>query len=144
LSMLNIQEFGDISNLKKLMFLGIHYATKLLSLAGLETLTNLEGLEITHCSKIHDIAPIGQLKKLERLDLSNNGKLESLRPLISLKALRELYFCASTNVVDGNIELIEELPNISRISFQNRKHYNSNREGFPQWHNPGKAQIYKL
>ena len=123
-------ELGNTSKLVGLKFLGIYNVKKLSSLQGLECLTNLESLEIVHCRLISDIKPLESLAKLKRLQFCDNGDIESLRPIFGLNNIEELYFYESTNVLDGNISPLKALPNLRRISFQDRKHYNCRRAEF--------------
>lgn len=126
-----IRKIGDVSSLKKLTFLGIYYAKYLKSLEGIEVLTNLKHLEIERCNQIGNINPISYLTKIKRLMIPNNGPIESLSPLLNLANLKEVYFHESTNILDGNLALLKELPHLEDVSFQERSHYNCKWEDLP-------------
>lgn len=119
-----IERIGDVSGLQELTFLELGNARKLTSLEGLEELTNLQVLEIQRCRKISNIEPIRYLTKLKRLVFCDNGGIESLKPIAGLKELRDVYFYESTNILDGDLSPLKELPKLADTSFQDREHYN--------------------
>jgi hypothetical protein len=67
---------------------------------------------------------------LKKLFLNNCGDIQSLRPIQSLKDLEWVIFYESTNVLDGDLTPILHLKKLSRLSFQNRRHYSHKREEF--------------
>lgn len=119
-----IESIGMIENLKNFNFLGIYGATKLMNIEGLAYFKYLKRLEIDTCRKINNINILEQMPSLETLSISNCGDIESLEPIRKLQNLTELRFIESTNIIDGNIKIISELPKLKKIIFQNRKHYN--------------------
>ncbi|MDD5135652.1 MAG: hypothetical protein PHP01_09635 [Phycisphaerae bacterium] len=126
----NIKSIGDVQMLKNLKSLGIYAATKLESIEGIKLLPNLNTLEIEGCSKINDISAIGELAGLVKLSVSNCKRIESLRPVEKLENLSELRFIESTNVIDGKVAFIKNLPRLKNVIFQNRRHYDFKREEF--------------
>jgi hypothetical protein len=131
----NIARIGDLSCLTHLRELEISHATKLTALDRIEALSGLQKLEINTCRKIGRIDPIGQLVNLERLLLPNDGPIETIKPLRRLKKLREFFFYESTNVLDGDLTPLKDLPNLQDVAFQPRRHYNLKAEDLPS--NPG-------
>jgi len=125
-----IFSIGDVAAMEKLESLGIYGATKLTDIAGLGKLKNLKELNIDCCKKINDFDTIMNLQDLEHLSLSNDGPIKSLAPVAKLKKLKDLYFIESTNIKNGDLSCLKELPGLTKISFQNRKHYNLKREQF--------------
>ena len=82
------------------------------------------------------IDEIGRLTRLMRLFLNNIGPLASLAPLDQLTNLEWMTFDGSTNILDGDLSPLTRLPHLSRVAFQNRRHYSHTRkeirpQGFP-------------
>ncbi|HVY39373.1 MAG TPA: hypothetical protein VHM31_15635 [Polyangia bacterium] len=69
------------AGLPLLAFLGVHRASRLTSLRGLETLSHLGSLEVNDCRKIRSIEPIAALGGLRSLQLCNDGQIETLAPV---------------------------------------------------------------
>ncbi len=125
-----VYELQGLSNLDKLRILELHYLRKLPSLSGLETLSKLASLRVGTCRKIERIDEIDSLASLKILSITNLGEIESLVPIANLRNIRELFFAQSTNILDGDLNVIETLPKLKRVGFQNRKHYSHRREEF--------------
>lgn len=128
-----INSIGDLSGVNKLNFLGISYASKLKSLAGIEVLNkSLRAIDLQWCKAFKKIDEIGKLTNLEVLNLGFCREIESLAPLKSLKKLKVFHFYDSTNILDGDLTVLKKLPNLREVSFQDRKHYNLKYEDFHQ------------
>jgi hypothetical protein len=95
----------------------------LTSLRGIEGLRNLEWLEIDACRAITSIEEVRGLTKLKKLMVLNRGDIASLKPAAGLKELEWLLFYEATNILDGDLSVLEGLPRLNNVSFQNRKHY---------------------
>jgi Leucine-rich repeat (LRR) protein len=132
LSILNapIESLHGLNSLKKLNYLCIENLKKLTSFQGIEDLTELEELEVQRCKMINSISELSELKKLKRLLLLDMGGIESLKVLDNLNNLEAVLFYESTNIVDGDISPLTRLKKLSKVSFQNRKHYTHQREDF--------------
>jgi hypothetical protein len=125
-----IENLRGLSALNELRFLRLANLKRLNSLAGLEGVSNLEELEVHTCRAIASIAEIGHLSRLKKLHLNNDGDIMSLKPLEKLPALESVLFYESTNIVDGDLSPLVRLKHLTRISFQNRRHYSHKREDF--------------
>lgn len=125
-----LSELNGLAGLKGLRSLRLAGLKSLSSLDGLEHLHRLEQFEMQLCKSVHSLAPLGSLKNLVDVNISNNGKLDSLTPLGALPKLRSVLFYESTDIVDGDLRPIFDNPGISKISFQNRRHYSHKREQF--------------
>ena len=64
--------------------------------------------------------------------IANCGEIDSMKPLAELVELSEVFFHESTNILDGNLNMLKNLPNLRDISFQERRHYNLKRKDFGQ------------
>lgn len=127
-----IRSLGGLENLANLETLGVHYARGLESLAGLGEFRNLQHLEINNCRRISDVTPIGRLSNLRTLQLCGDSEISSLRPLAGLRHLEELFFFESTNIVDGDLSVLLEMPALKDVAFMDRDHYSHKRAMFPQ------------
>jgi hypothetical protein len=125
-----LENLQGLRNLTKLRSLRLANLKRLASLEGIEGLTNLEDLEIHTCRAIGSISEVGSLLRLKKLNLNNDGDIESLKPLENLNGLETVVFYESTNIVDGDLSPLLRQPNLTRVSFQNRRHYSQRREDF--------------
>jgi hypothetical protein len=144
LKVCNIRGIGDLSCLTHLREMEISLARKLTCLDGIETLRRLQKLEIHTCRKFTRIDPIGQLGNLEELLLPNNGEIESIRPLRRLRKLREFLFYGSTNIMDGDLTPLKDLPHLEDVVFAPRRHYNLKAEDLPSKRPPLKERRRQL
>ncbi len=127
-----IKRIGEISTLIGLTYLELCNARKLESLVSVEVLRNLECLDIESSRKIQDIDSVKSLLKLKRLLICDCGEIKSLAPLLNLQDLKEFIFYESTNIIDGDLSPLKYLPNLEKVSFQERSHYNLQRKDFPE------------
>lgn len=130
---LNGGPLNDLTGLRwqhKLRKLGLYRLPSLSSLQGIEELDKLEILNIDTCRKLISISEVENLSKLQRLQLTNCGDVDSLHPLEGLSQLEELYFYESTNILDGDISPLNNLPKLGTLSYKNRKHYSQAVEDF--------------
>lgn len=125
-----VENLHGLATLAKLRRLRLANLKRLTSLGGIEGLANLEELEIHTCRAITSIAEVGSLRELRKLHLNNDGEIESLKPLEKLHNLESVLFYESTNILDGDLSPLLHQKNLSRISFQNRRHYSHQREQF--------------
>jgi len=123
----NLQGLGLLKNLKSLRIANLKDVT---SLKGIEELYKLEELEIQRCKGINSISEVFKLIQLKRLLLLDLGSIESIKGLENLTKLTTFLFYESTNIIDGDISPVLMLNDLSKISFQNRKHYTHRREDF--------------
>ena len=125
-----VESLSELRVLQSLRSLRLGRLVCLTSLAGIEGLAQLEQLEIQRCRKIMVIDQIAALSKLRTLHLNDCGEIASLKPVAQLKELQTVLFYESTNIVDGDLSPLTQLPNLSRVSFKNRRHYSHRREDF--------------
>lgn len=126
-----VENLLGLRPLKRLRYLRLGNLRRLMSLAGIEALMALEELNIDTCRAVGSIDEVGSLPRLRKLHLSNDGEIESLKPLERLTSLEWATFVESTNIRDGDISpLMRHKETLSRVSFQNRRHYSHRREDF--------------
>jgi hypothetical protein len=89
-----VQDLDFLQDVKRLDSLQIWQTSRLKSLSGLSSATELKMLilfEATSGSRTLDIAPIETLRNLEYLELRGPMKIESLGPVSKLDRLKSLY-----------------------------------------------------
>ena len=123
-----LQEVRHLGNLKRLRRLGLYNLAGLTSLRGIGRLTQLEELEVNGCRAVDQIEELATLEDLRKLQLNDDGAIASLAPLRTATGLEELLFYESTNVRDGDLAVLTQLPRLKRVWFQNRRHYTHTRE----------------
>jgi hypothetical protein len=128
----SIAELQGLCKLHHLRSLRIAGLRSLKSIEGIENLCRLESFEMQTCRSVKSLSPLSGLTNLIEVNVSNNGELDSLVPLRGLPHLSSVLFYESTNIADGDLRAIFEHPNISKVSFQNRRHYSHKREDFAQ------------
>lgn len=108
-----------VENFSKLKHVGIYGCPKMKALQDYP-LPKLTVLEL-YQSAIRNIAKLPE--SLEWFALVDNGPIDSLQNLKDCPLLKALLFYGTTFVVDGKLAFIESLSCLSRLSFQNRRHY---------------------
>jgi hypothetical protein len=111
--------------------LSLDHAPKLESLDPLSSCSNMGALELRNCKKIYDLSPISNLQNLERFELESCGEIASLHPLLNLKRFASFGFTGTTNIDDGDVSCLLEIPGLKSVSYSNRRHYNITRR---DWH----------
>ena len=125
-----VNNLRGLSQVKRLRYLRLANLRRLTSLAGIEGLAALEELNVDTCRSIGSIDEVGSLSRLRKLHVSNSGEIESLKPIEKLSNLEWVTFVESTNISDGDLSALLRHKKLSRVSFQNRRHYSHRREDF--------------
>ncbi|HKV38806.1 MAG TPA: hypothetical protein VJX67_06310 [Blastocatellia bacterium] len=123
----NLHGLNALRNLRRLR---LGRLTRLTSLAGIEGLADMEELNVDTCRAISNIEQVASLLRLRKLFVDNCGEIDSLKPMEKLSNLEMVGFVESTNILDGDLSPLIGLRNLSRLAFQNRRHYSHRREEF--------------
>jgi hypothetical protein len=126
-----LESLAGIDTLTRLNRLELALASRLTSLAGVEKLADMQCLEIHSCRKIGDISHVASLRRLGGLSIINCGDIKSIRPLRGLLKLEKVLFYESTNVIDGDLSPLKELPHLKQVAFMERPHYSLTRQDLP-------------
>jgi Leucine-rich repeat (LRR) protein len=121
----NLLGLSRLRRLRKLRLAGLRVLT---SLKGIESLTNLEELDINTCRKIRSIKEVGNLARLRKLFLNDNGQIQSIKPIDELRNLESVLFWGSTEIVDGDLSPLTRQEHLTKVTFQNRRHYSHSRD----------------
>jgi hypothetical protein len=136
LTLLNskIENLHGIDSLSRLFKLRLGNLKSLSKIEGIKFLNNLKILDIGSCKKINSIVEVFNLLKLETLLLNDIGEIDSIDGIENLVKLKLFTFYESTNIIDGDLTQLKTLKNLTKLSFQNRRHYTHKREEFPQYY----------
>ena len=118
LKVLYISEFDEkdltkLSTLTNLTGLGIT-RSKIKSLKGIETLTNLDWLSLGAVRSLTDLSDITTLQKLEELEINVCWKLEDFSPIGSLQKLKRLRLIDCKKL--ASIQFVRDMPNLKYLS----------------------------
>ncbi|RBY87873.1 leucine-rich repeat domain-containing protein [Blastococcus sp. TF02A-30] len=115
----------------RLRSLSIRLAPHLSGFEALARFDSLVELDLEACRHVTDLDFLSGLPRLEVLGVSDCGAVEGLRPVERCRRLRRLHFYGSTNVQDGDLSVLGELPALERAYFQRRRHYTGTPARFP-------------
>ena len=142
---IKLKSYKKLGNLKLLRALTIGNSN-IEYIEWLTCLSELRELELLNCRKLCDFSPISKcktitwlaiegnkcikdieflsnLRQLEVLDLSDDGEIRNLSPLKNLVNLKAFSFAGTTNIIDGDLTVLENLPKLSMLMFKGRRHY---------------------
>ena len=125
-----LSDLSGLSSCRNLDFLGLYNLKRLPNLQGLGELAGLERLELNGCRNIRNIDEIAKLRHLRVLHLCDDGHISSLKPLADLVELEEFLFYESTNILDGDLSPLIQLPSLKKVVFAERVHYSHRRLDF--------------
>lgn len=123
-----LSSLQGIDHLTSLTHLDLYACPKLNSIEQLKACHRLETLEIESCKQIETLNGIEALSELKTLHLINCGKLPSLGPLAGLRELERFHFHDGTTIVDGDMSVLLELPNLVAVSFADKRSYTPRRD----------------
>jgi internalin A len=112
-----------VERLHSLTFLGLYLQTGLRDLAGLGDAGGLRELQIESCKKLAAIEGVSGLAKVVHLKLANCGEIESITPLAGLLELETFAAWETTNVIDGDLQVLMQLPRLRSVAMKSRRHY---------------------
>lgn len=110
----NLVSLTGIESLKSLRILDLAECPKVESLAGIENCQELQMIELDNCKKVNDVSNLGELLNLKDVVLTDCGKIKSLQPLAKCRLLERLLFVGDTNVEDGNLRPLLDIPGLKK------------------------------
>jgi len=118
----SLKSLTGINNLKKLKVLDVFNCPELTDVIDISNL-NLLKVEMRKCKKVEDIISFGTLTNLEELLIEDCGDIRSIKLLQKTVKLKAVSILGNTRVEDGDIGVLLQLPNLSRVWFKDYKHY---------------------
>lgn len=132
-NLVNLKSFGVVDggvnnvdwlrNLKELEWLEICSWRNLRDFSPISQCYKLKRLGIESCSSLNDVSFLSYLSGIKILCLSGNKSIPSIASMKNLKKLRAFSFSGTTDIEDGDLKVLETLPELSMLMFQGRKHY---------------------
>lgn len=120
----NLESLRGIEMLEDLRYCEIAYAPQLRSLEALaEGELQLRELVLSHAKNITDYLPIAGCRWLRTLKLGTCAPLPELKWLEPLRRL-EFFAFVETNVADGDLRPLLQLPELRYAGSLDKKHYN--------------------
>ena len=121
----SVQSLRGVEACAQLENLSLSHLSRLEDFHPICALKSLRALSIESCRRLANVNDLGTLSKLQMVSLTNLGVIATLAPLSSNGNLKKLFFAGSTNIADGDTDIVNRLEIID-FAFQNRKHYNYN------------------
>jgi len=118
-----LRTLAGIERLCQLQTLEFGGLVKLEDISSVRTLGDLRTLRIDTSRKIGHLGAVTPLSHLRILGINNCGKIQSLAPIRGLRELEDFTFLESTDIVDGDLSVLLELPRLREVAFQSRRHY---------------------
>lgn len=127
----SIDDIGVLSALRNADFAAMR---RLEDLSPIYEATSLRRLELNLCRGMHgEIEGVERLRRLRVLGLTNCGPIASLKPVVALPELEMITIDGSTDIVDGALSVLEQLPNLKHVVLRNRRHYDRRRAQLPSF-----------
>ena len=108
--------------LSRLEKLEVRNSRKLKSIEGIEECEKLEDIHFNG-STLHSMESVRQLPSLRRILLSDCRHIESILALKECPELDDLIIYGSSNIRDGRIKWLLDMPNLKKVWIRPRKHY---------------------
>ena len=124
-----LNSFDGITNLHKLENLEIVYANNLEIKNNCPKLESLKKLTLDTCKNINTLNFISKFPNIEYLSFSNCNEIVSLKPLETCKKL-EVIFIGNTIIEDHNLRILEQIPTLKDVFFEEKKEYNMTMDDF--------------
>ncbi len=132
LELVDSKKLSSLEGIKcftKLQKLNLVCCTKLEDVDGVKSLSKLKMLRIDSCKKVRLTDDFSYLKNLKYLGIFRQKEIVSLQPFKDCRSL-EILLVADLKVTDGKVQFIKELPNLKKLIFQHKKHYDENLTSF--------------
>ncbi len=118
-----IKSLQGIDAFPKLTSVTVIGGRRLDDVDGAADATNLEQLELSQCRLLIHIEPVRQLRRLREVVLNDCKRLESIAPLEACADLEEVVVAGSTNLTDGDLAFLTDLPRLKTVLIKNHRHY---------------------
>lgn len=119
----NIETLSGIEKYPHLESLDLSYVSKLSIIADIKYAKLLKTLSIFNAKKVNNYSDIGILKNVETLRICDSGNIQDINFISDMPKLKSFSF-AGSNVVDGNlIPILNHIPPLEFVGFNNKRHY---------------------
>lgn len=118
----NIESLKGIETLQDLKYLMLAYAPRLHDISDIGQ-TNLREIEFDCIKNIQDYSYLGAIKYLRKMRISKCGAIKNISWINNLKYL-DFFTFVETNIVDGDLSPLLQLPELRYVGSFDKKHYN--------------------
>jgi hypothetical protein len=118
----NLASLAGIEAMEDVRYLQIAYAPKLASLDALADHDSIREIEFETVKQIQSYAPLAKIRRLRRLLLSKCAPMPNLQWMAGMKHL-DFFTFVETNVIDGNLSVLLQLPRLCVVGTLDKKHY---------------------
>lgn len=139
-----LSSLSGIESLKSLKELDLADCSKLTTVSGVESCELLESLAIDGCKKVSECPPVKNLVNLQSLSFNDGGKIKSLAPLSESKSLKTVSFYGTTDIEDGDLDVLTRIESLKSVKFGDRKHYSLKRSDIEKRLNGPTSRLFKL
>lgn len=120
----NITSLAGLETLEDLRYFSLAYAPKLESIDNFESCANdIRELDFGTAKKIASYEPLGALNRLRRLRLSSCAPMPNLKWIQGMDRL-DFFSFVDTNVEDGDLAPLLQLPELRYVGTMDKRHYN--------------------
>jgi hypothetical protein len=123
--MTSLQGIEAIQSLEDARLLDLRNLTDLTPIAGVAK--TLRSLEFNACRRIDRLDALRPLENLRTLHVLDCGDIESLAPVRGLPLVSMLFY-ESTNIRDGDLSVLLDIPTLREASYADRRHYSHRRD----------------
>jgi hypothetical protein len=118
-----LESLAGVQSLSQLEHLGVFAAPHLSDIDDAATARSLRRFELEACREVDSLDPMAGLEALRFLGVSDCGPIESLAPLSALHDLEALYAWGTTRIADADLTPLLGLPRLSEIRMRDRQEY---------------------
>lgn len=128
-----LHELDALSSLTALQEVDFSLMKNLQSIDGLRaSAPNLQAVRFESCPQIGSIAALEMAHQLRTLSLIDCGRVNSISFLAQMTELRELYMGGNTDIVDGKLQFLLNMPKLTVVRAVHRAHYDIDKVRFQQ------------
>ena len=129
-------DLSSLPSLPRLTRLSLIMCNLLADTRGIQSAPSLLVLWIEKAKRLSGLDGVRMLKNLRTLILRDCPKLISLQPIAGLSRLETIGLMQTTNIADGDLSVLKNLPRLETVRFVERKHYSHHLADFPNGGEP--------
>lgn len=119
----DVRSFDGVERFPALTAVSLSGSRKLGDIEALPLLQSLRKVEFNACGELPSLDPLANLRLLRQLWLIDCRKVPSLRPLARHPELAEILAYGSTDILDGDLSALQEMPALRRLALASRRKY---------------------
>lgn len=127
LSIMDSSELVSLRGLRsndKIEYIQLYKCPKLVDITEIASCSGLVAVNIESCKGIYMVPELSGLNDIQMFNISNCSAIKSLLGLKDCTTLESVGFSGDTCIEDGDLSFLDNVVNLKRIGFKDRKHYN--------------------